>query len=388
MSKAQTKKTETKAKVVEKAPTPKAVVGTPKTTPKAAAAKKAPVKKSAAKEGDEKSIGDSPNIATHDAGLTFNVNSFKQWMKEQFKIMVVGTPKLKTKTKSKAKAKADEDGKEKEDTGEENNDDNEKDDDDKKKSKSSESPVPKLNGAHIALAAANEALCSYIIKETIVHVPKEKTGLYTLGRASLIVSAQLDTDLKRFFSNHLEVYDSDTNFINQYCVPQKNKNSVEAFILKHFGGNVHLDNTGYNLLAYMLLKFSSQITKTAHALMMYAGRGMLEPNSIYTAVKIACPEGLSNNICMRIEDAIKNSGDQRDKKKDEKENTSDEATTQSKKQTTKKQTGDDNDEVEEEAAVEEEAEEAEEVEEVEEAEEVEEVEVKPAKKAAAKKQAK
>jgi hypothetical protein len=314
-------KTNTKAAPKTTAAAKTTAAKTSKTNSKAAPKKAADGKKSAAakdadgKEKVEVDIGDSPNIATYKAKLNFNVNKFRDWMKDQFKIMTQAAPKLKVKLTTKkpkkdAEATTAEPAKEVEAEAEtaqaeETATDKTKKVKKVKEVKDGDAPVVKLNGAHIALAAANEALCNYVLSQTVVHIPKEKAGLHTLGKASLIVSTQLDNDLKTFFFRQLEVYDADTNFSTQYCIPPED---LKAYVTKKFGDNVNLDGTGSNLLAYLLLKFSTQITRTAYELMVYSGRGMLEPNSVNTAVRIHCPDGMSNLLCMRIADAINNYG--------------------------------------------------------------------------------
>ena len=284
------------------------------------------------KGSDEKQdIGDYPNMATFKANLSFNVNTFKQWLKGQFEIM----PPLPAKAKAKKPAK-DQKAKDDEEDGEEE--------------KTKSDGKLKINGAHIALAAANETLCNMIIKETISYLPKEKTGLYVLGRSSLTAALQMNNEMLSYYFQSMKTYDADTNFGKQYCVARED---IRKYVSKNFGENIDIDATGFNLLAYLLIKFSSQISKTACLVISYAKKTMLDAKSIYTAVKICCPDAIANPICMRIEDAVKNSGEQKDEKEDketketndDKEDNEDEKPSKGKK--AKKKTDDDEEDEEE-----------------------------------------
>jgi hypothetical protein len=202
------------------------------------------------------------NQATTKAKLDFDVNRFKVFMARQYKI---SDPK----------------------------------------SESDDWEKPKFHGGQIALAAANEVLCNYIIKEAINHLSKDKVGLYTLDKNAFTATIKSEPDLKTAFLSLLEVYDPQTNFSDQYCIERKD---IDKYIAKNFGENFSLDASGFNLLTYILLKYSSSVTKYASMFVKYAKKTMIVPNSICVASQIRLTEKLNNLVTIKIESTAQNSG--------------------------------------------------------------------------------
>ena len=97
------------------------------------------------------------------------------------------------------------------------------------------------------------------------------------------------------------------------------KSDVTKYIESHVGDNIQLEAKAYNLLCYLLLKYSVQLTRTAHHLMTYAGKKTLEPKALRTAVLIHTPETIANTIVMKLDDATSNSSNEDDDEEDEDE---------------------------------------------------------------------
>lgn len=213
--------------------------------------------KKSEEDGDKKAKLDK---MTTSAGLSFSVNRFKEWMLEQFR-----TAGIKDEDK------------------------------------------PKISGSHVALAAANEALCNYILKATVTSASKEKTGLYNLSKASIGYVVQQDEDLLDMFYRDVygKRFDPKTNYANQYCIDQSVMNK---YIEAHFSKNLKFDQTAYNFLVYVLNRFSVQVNNTAFEMMTYANKNTLTESAIKTAVRIHCPENVAKLLCVSIESAIKASG--------------------------------------------------------------------------------
>lgn len=198
------------------------------------------------------------NKATDKAGLSFNVNVTRNWLKKQ---LVLG--------------------------GE---------------------TMPKIRGAHIGLTAIVESLLMNIFNLVNAHLPKEKSSLYKVTLPALAYPLQLDTDFAILFKEHIANFQKsqDVNYSDSFCV---SKSAMNTYIEKQYGDNIQLDPKAYNLLTYLLLTYSVNITRTAQYLMRYAGKKTIEAEAFKTAVLIHTPETISNTIIMKLDDAMKNNVD-------------------------------------------------------------------------------
>ena len=89
------------------------------------------------KKGSKDTKSSVHNKATDEAGLSFNVNTTKKWLKKQFE--VVGLD------------------------------------------------MPKFHAAHVGLTAVVESLLSSILSHVNSHLPKEKSSLYKITLPSLLI---------------------------------------------------------------------------------------------------------------------------------------------------------------------------------------------------------
>lgn len=220
------------------------------------------------KQKKEKTAGDTVtadkpkdglNEATRKAGLVWNVNKFKDWIKEQFTSFGL--------------------------------------DDDSH---------PKISHAHTALSAACEAMCTQIMNVAETNLKKEKSGLYNLSKAGIAYGIQFDSALNYTFYHSLCKFDQDTDYRNQFCIPQAD---VSKFVEKKFSSsNIKLDGTGYNVLAYLLNAFSVRLTKTALEFMTCSKSKSLRPNQFLSAVRIHTQEPVTSLLVKKIEDAVKLAG--------------------------------------------------------------------------------
>ncbi len=239
---------------------------------------KAPVKEVAKEQPKEKS---KHNAATDKAGLSFNVNTTKNWIKKQFDVVGMETPKF--------------------------------------------------HGAHVALTAVVESLLMSVLSHVNSHLPKDKSSLYKITLPALSYPLQLDSDYSKLFKDSFTTFDGDTNYTDQFWM---SKSDVNSFIESHFGDNIQLEAKAYNMLSYLLLKYAVQLTRTSGHLMTYAGKKTLEPKAIRTAVLIHTPETVANTIVMKLDDAVKNSSES-DEGDDDEEQEEVEAKKSSKKQAPK-----------------------------------------------------
>jgi hypothetical protein len=228
------------------------------------------------------------NKATDKAGLSFNVNETKKWIKKQLEI----SGHIVKNMDGKNEVVYD---------------------------------LPKFTGAHIALTAIIESMIMNIMNEAISHLPKDISGLYILSLPALSLPLQLNTHMKRVFLEAIEKFDPDINYSDLFWISKKD---IYTYIEKKYGDNIKLDARAFNLMCYILVEYASMILKTAHYMMLYAKKKSLDTNSFRYAVLIHTPDAISNIICQKLDDAVKNtsekdddddSDDEKSKKEDKKE---------------------------------------------------------------------
>lgn len=208
----------------------------------------------------------SPNKATYDAGLMFNVINFRKWMKLQFDI----------------------------------NDDK----------------IPIFAGGHIALTACIEEMIRLIINSSLDYLPKDNAGLYELTKSSILNGILMNNNLKYIFIQYINSYDEHENYTSNYPVK---KQILINFIDKYFSKNIKLSNEGYNILSFLLTKFAVNITKNSKYLIYYAGKKSINYKTIMFAIKMFCPEFIINTLIRQIEDSCVISKDEELDDEDEKE---------------------------------------------------------------------
>jgi len=261
---------------------------TPKTTPKAIPKvtpqpeQKQVKVNSEAKQDKEKEVGDKRTTLTkltQKAGLNFNVNSFKSWLKRYYDQNEMYAPKAKQTAPKEGEVKV-----QKEDTD------------------VIEDHIPMFKGAHVALAAAVEVLCQTILKETISQLTKGASGLYDVTRPAIKYAVMLDDDLSFLFSRSLRSFKQNMMYENQFCIPRK---EMARYIDSTFGKVINLDQKSYNLLAYLLLSFSMDVASHIFHMMIYANKRTVDFSVVIYALKNLCTGTLEHDIVLKIEDARK-----------------------------------------------------------------------------------
>lgn len=217
------------------------------------------------------------NKLTIKANLNFNVNSFKNWMKQK----MIDDGKLFPK-----------DGKQ---------------------------CLPKFSGSHVALTAMNEGLCYIILEKTIERITKDKTGLYNITFKDISDVIRVDSDLKKYFGQYMDMYDNTLNYKNQYCISEK---VIKKYIDKVFSASVDITNNAFNLLVYILIKTCVRIIDTAFIMISFAKKRTMNPNAVLHSVSVHFDGNISHRLKMSIDEAIKLCGkeanDDCDKDDDEK----------------------------------------------------------------------
>lgn len=205
----------------------------------------------------------SLNKMTLKANLNFNVNSFKNWMKQKLR------------------------------------------DDNKMFDNNGTPTLPKLSGSHIALTALNEKLCYMILEKVVERLTKDKTGIYNIRYQDLADVIKIEPNLRRNLFVYLDVYDSTLNYKDQYCIDEK---IIKKYIDKVFSASIDITNDAFNFLVYLLLKTCVRIVDTAFIMIRYANRRSLNPNVILECTSVHFSGVMEHLLRMRIDEAIKSCG--------------------------------------------------------------------------------
>jgi hypothetical protein len=212
------------------------------------------------------------NKLTLKANLNFNVNSFRNWMKQ----------------------KLIDDGKTFDNNG--------------------VKCLPKFSGSHIALTAMNEKLCQIILQKTIERLTKDKTGLYNIRFKDLSDVVKVDVDLKKNLYQYMDIYDGTLNYKDQYCIDGK---CMKKYIDKVFSASVDISNDAFNLLVYLLLKTCVRIIDSAFIMIQFAKKRSLNPNVILGSMAIHFSGTIEHLLRMGIEEAVKLCGKEMEEVDDE-----------------------------------------------------------------------
>lgn len=259
--------------------------------------KQAEPAKNTKSEPKQEATKSSLTLLTQKANLNFNVNSFKTWLKKYYQQNEMNLPKVQKK---------DAENKSEEQTGDMN--------------------TITFKGAHVALAAAVEVLCKYILEETVKQLQKDTSGLYSVSRPAIKYAVSLNPELRHVFLRSLESFKQDMMYVDQFCIPHK---EMCRYVDNVFGKNIQIDHKAYNILSYLLLSFAMEVAKHSFNMMLYSGKRSLDFSVINYTVKNLCSGSLEHDITLKIEDAMKLCNE----KDDEEENpkgTSDKKKTDSK----------------------------------------------------------
>lgn len=216
--------------------------------------------------------GDCPNKATAYAGLTFNVKSTQKWIIEHCMRYTRGK---ETKHKDPT-------------------------DNDKK----SEDTKIKILNAHFALTAADQFLCLYLLTLANQKAKKADAGLYTVTEEILENIIKLSHDLNNAFGRFMQGggFNQDENYSIQLNLSKKD---IQNFIEKHVNGgnsNMTIDDGGFNLLAFLVLKNRIMLTDAAYHMITYAKKSSIDDRAILASVRIIHTKQLQTDMYKKIEE--------------------------------------------------------------------------------------
>lgn len=223
------------------------------------------VTKEKVEPGDKK-----PNQTTTKAGLNFDCNSCKKWIKI----------KCRDDSKFVRKEKKDKDTEE----------------------KTEETGLPGFSGSFIALAAINEELCRYILNVVNCRLEKDKTGLFPIEESLICDLIKLTPELNENISVFMNKYDKTINYKEQFYVKEID---MKKYVEKFFNKSAVLTPKAFNVITYILLKTSIRLIDTAYIIILESRRKTLNHSVVMRALDIHFTGELKKVLLTKAEEAIK-----------------------------------------------------------------------------------
>lgn len=143
--------------------------------------------------------------------------------------------------------------------------------------------VPKVNKAHVVLSAALEKLCHLLVKEALKHVKKDKTGLKTVTRPVLKYAVMLNKDMDSYYHMHLKSFDPNQDYLSQHPVTKK---ALRYFLDSKFGKNHHLTNKAFNMLNFLLMTLYIDTLRVSHDLLAFSGKKKINKPTVRFALRV------------------------------------------------------------------------------------------------------
>jgi len=143
--------------------------------------------------------------------------------------------------------------------------------------------IPKVNKAHVVLAATLEKLCHLVVNEALKHVKKDKTGLKTITRPVLKYAVMLNKDLDTYYHMHLKLFNPDQDYLAQLPVTRK---TLRYFLDNKVGKNHRLTNKASNLLNYLLMTLYIDTLRVAHDLLAFSGKKKINKPTVKSALRV------------------------------------------------------------------------------------------------------
>ncbi len=285
--------------------------------------------KEESKETSSKKEGVNAN--TTRAGLIFDVNTRKRWLKtylsaDKYLIDQMTTEENDDGKKVRQIAK-DDDG------------------DDKK-------CTLNISGAQYALSAVEQVLCAAVVTVAFPKATKSKSGLHELTLSVLLDSVRSDLELNSVLGQYLALYDSSADYFSQLKVTKQDE--IRAYVETRCLDNttVRLTNDGFNFLCFVLQRNRIVLTNFTHRLVTFAKKRTMSEDAIMAAVEFLYERspGLLGKmtkkyeeVSLLIEEAVKVEKAEKEKKQKEKEKEAKADSKADKKSTKAKKKTDDSD---------------------------------------------
>lgn len=216
------------------------------------------------KETEEVPTQKASNKITQKAGLTFNVNTVKNKLKEYY----------------------DSQGKD----------------------------TPKFSKGHVGMTAMLECLCQTLLMECGKRTQKNQSGIKQVTRELATVAVRLNTTLNEYYQTKLTKFEKTQMYSDQLPV---SRSDIEKVVEK-VDTQLTLTPKAHNLVCYLMLCAFLDMATTGIKLLTYTNKKSLDSKCMLTAIDIKFPDGLAHDLSKEVTRACNAVGDDDDEDKDAK----------------------------------------------------------------------
>ena len=210
--------------------------------------------KSEKSDKSEKLSKSGPNNLTIKAGLTFNINTVKNKLKDYY---------------------------------------------------NQNSKAPMFSHGQIAITAVLEKLYELILRECVKTIGKDKSGLKLVNRDGLQHSIILHEEFKQYYLMKLTHFEKDQLYKDQLPISIGEMDKV----MERVESDLSLTSKAKNLLCFFLLKAFLDIASTCHQFLEFSKRKSLDANCVMYSIRNKFPDGLAHELCCEVTTVMKAFGE-------------------------------------------------------------------------------
>ena len=200
----------------------------------------------------------APNKITEKAGLSFNVNTVKNKLKDYYESQALKSP---------------------------------------------------MNaGGQVAITAVLEKFYELLLSACIKNTGVDKSGVRMVNRDLLRVSVLLNDEMKEYCSVRLSRFNKDQIYADQTPIARSELEQVMATVDE----NMALSEKACNLANYLTLCVFLDLASTCNHLLTFADKKSLTGNCVIFAVKLKFPSGLAHTLCTEVTRSMKSLGEEVD----------------------------------------------------------------------------
>ena len=213
-----------------------------------------------------------PNNDTEEAGLFFNVNTNKNWMKEFYSVGHEVTIKEKDK--------------------------NEED-----KYNKVQKPAKLAFKPHWCLAATDQVICTLIVNAAVKRSSKGVDGLYTVTETNVVDGLKDDRDLRFAFLRNLDFFDRRNVYTGNLKMTSKNIGEFIEKYCAHGASNVHADGSAINIIAFLMLENRKVLADTAYMMVLHSkGTSVSDKSILYATQCVYNGTSFANDLYVKVGD--------------------------------------------------------------------------------------
>lgn len=143
--------------------------------------------------------------------------------------------------------------------------------------------IPKIYRSEFALTGICEELCRYIIDKVIVQCEHDDLDLINVSVKDIINVIMADAELKPYYYSMFEKYDPLVQYGNQFFITT---DILDKYISETFHKNIRSYRDGYNYIIFMLSSFCTSLLATTNIIRKVFKNSIIHGKMIVGAVEI------------------------------------------------------------------------------------------------------